>query len=259
MSQLARPVLHQRHRPRALGRVLHGSRPHQHQPHRDPASARGDRRAPGGWLEAAAGAAEGAGRALRDRHRVLEALREHPRHRRHLRRGDRRRRRGRLGAAAARAVAGDGRVRARPRRLPRRAGGAPPVARRPADRAPWLGQYCLNVTDIEATLAFYEALGPGVHEPHRDPPRLRGDRRATGPGEQAAAGPAEGPGRPDPDGLDVEALRAHRRLRCAPPGRRRRRPPSVLAPMFLDRWNTTIAFVADPDGYQVELVQRHPD
>jgi lactoylglutathione lyase len=30
-----------------------------------------------------------------------------------------------------------------------------------------------------------------------------------------------------------------------------------MAPMRLDRWPVTIAFVADPDGYQVELVQRH--
>ena len=35
--------------------------------------------------------------------------------------------------------------------------------------------------------------------------------------------------------------------------------PSIVAPMRLDRWPVTIAFVGDPDGYQVELVQRHPD
>jgi hypothetical protein len=29
--------------------------------------------------------------------------------------------------------------------------------------------------------------------------------------------------------------------------------------MRLDRWPVTIAFVGDPDGYQVELVQRHTD
>jgi lactoylglutathione lyase len=31
---------------------------------------------------------------------------------------------------------------------------------------------------------------------------------------------------------------------------------SILAPMALDRWPVTIAFVADPDGYSVELVER---
>jgi hypothetical protein len=32
---------------------------------------------------------------------------------------------------------------------------------------------------------------------------------------------------------------------------------SVQAPLTLERWPTIIAFVEDPDGYQVELVQRH--
>ena len=124
---------------------------------------------------------------------------------------------------------------------------------------PWLGQYCLNVTDIDATLAFYEALGLDVHQPHGDPPRLRGDPRAAREGRQAAARAAEGPGRADPDGFDVEALRQHRRLRGLHQAAVDAGHPSILAPMFLDRWNTTIAFVGDPDGYQVELVQRHPD
>ena len=35
--------------------------------------------------------------------------------------------------------------------------------------------------------------------------------------------------------------------------------PSLVPPMRLDRWPVTIAFVGDPDGYQVELVQRHDD
>lgn len=33
--------------------------------------------------------------------------------------------------------------------------------------------------------------------------------------------------------------------------------PSLMAPMRLDRWPVTVAFIGDPDGYQVELVQRH--
>jgi lactoylglutathione lyase len=33
--------------------------------------------------------------------------------------------------------------------------------------------------------------------------------------------------------------------------------PSLVPPMRLDRWPVSIAFVGDPDGYQVELVQRH--
>ena len=192
---------------------------------------------------------------------LLEALREHPRHRRPP--------------------------------TPRRSPPAPPSSRRPSGwtagrspspscatatatwsssssgtrgpttrppGAPWLGQYCLNVTDIEATIAFYELLGltctsrteiPHAHEAIVEQP---------GPRREAAARPAGRPGRADPHGLDVEALRQHRRLRRActtppsPPGTRRWSPP-----MRLDRWPVTIAFVGDPDGYQVELVQRHED
>ena len=33
---------------------------------------------------------------------------------------------------------------------------------------------------------------------------------------------------------------------------------TVSAPERMERWPVTIAFVADPDGYQVELVERHP-
>jgi hypothetical protein len=29
--------------------------------------------------------------------------------------------------------------------------------------------------------------------------------------------------------------------------------------MSPERWPVTISFLADPDGYQVELVERHPD
>jgi catechol 2,3-dioxygenase-like lactoylglutathione lyase family enzyme len=29
-----------------------------------------------------------------------------------------------------------------------------------------------------------------------------------------------------------------------------------MAPLRLDRWPVTVAFVGDPDGYQIELVQR---
>jgi len=124
---------------------------------------------------------------------------------------------------------------------------------------PWLGQYCLNVTDIDATLAFYEALGltctsrteiPHASEAILEQPGKGGKLQLAQQKEQ------DGPIRmgsmwklyvntDDCDGLHQAAVDAGH--------------PSILAPMFLDRWNTTIAFVGDPDGYQVELVQRHPD
>jgi len=125
--------------------------------------------------------------------------------------------------------------------------------------APWLGQYCLNVTDIDATLAFYETLGltctsrteiPHASEAILEQPGKGGKLQLAQQKDQ------DGPIRmgsmwklyvntDDCEALHQAAIGAGH--------------PSILAPMFLDRWNTTIAFVGDPDGYQVELVQRHPD
>ena len=262
MSQLARSVLHQRHRPRAIGGVLHGPRAREHQPHRDPAGARGHRRAPGRRLEAAARPAEGAGRALRPRHRASGSSTSTPatspppttppsppapqvavR------------------AAAARAVAGHDRLRA-----------STPTAtwwswssatRGPTTLptgAPWLGQYCLNVTDIDATAGLLRGArarrapaAPRSPTPPRrsssSPARAascswRSRRTRTGRSGWARCGSSTC-NTDDCEALHQAAVDAGH--------------PSILAPMFLDRWNTTIAFVGDPDGYQVELVQRHPD
>jgi lactoylglutathione lyase len=34
---------------------------------------------------------------------------------------------------------------------------------------------------------------------------------------------------------------------------------STMTPQRLDRWPVTVAFIEDPDGYSIELVQRHDD
>jgi lactoylglutathione lyase len=121
----------------------------------------------------------------------------------------------------------------------------------------WLGQYCLNVTDIEATIAFYEVLGLEVTS------RTEIDHAWEVIVEQPGRGgklqlaqqkAQEGPIRMGSmwklyvDTDDCTAL--HDRAVAAG-------HTSVLPPMQLDRWPVTIAFVADPDGYQVELVERH--
>ena len=126
--------------------------------------------------------------------------------------------------------------------------------------AAWLGQYCINVTDLDRSVGLYEALGLDVHEPHRDPRRLRGDPREPREGLEGPARAAEGPGRPHRHGhRHVEALREHRRHRGASTTRRSAPASrSLQAPERYDRWPVSVGFVADPDGYQVELVQRHP-
>jgi lactoylglutathione lyase len=125
--------------------------------------------------------------------------------------------------------------------------------------APWLGQYCLNVTDLEATLAFYATLGLECTSRTEIPHAREAIVERPGEGGQlqlAQQTDQEGPVRmgsmwklyvhtDDCEALHGAAVEAGH--------------PSGLAPTFLDRWNTTIAFVTDPDGYQVELVQRHAD
>ena len=125
--------------------------------------------------------------------------------------------------------------------------------------APWLGQYCLNVTDVERTIGFYELLGLECTSRTEIPHALEAIVEQPGLGSKlqlAQQRDQDGPVRmgsmwklyvntDDCAGLHQRAVEAGH--------------PSVMAPMRLDRWPVTIAFVADPDGYQVELVQRHPD
>jgi len=126
----------------------------------------------------------------------------------------------------------------------------------PAD-APWLGQYCLNVTDIERTLAFYELLGLACTSRTEIPHALEAIVEQPGRGSKLQLAQQR-----DQDGpvhmgsmwkLYVntdDCADLHQRAVDAGHA-------SVLAPMRLDRWPVTIAFLADPDGYQVELVQHH--
>lgn len=123
----------------------------------------------------------------------------------------------------------------------------------------WLGQYCLNVTDIEATIRFYELLGLTCTS-RTDIPQAR-EAIVENPGTGSKLQLAQ---QKDPDGplrmgsmwkLYVntdDCAGLHQKAVDAGHA-------SLVAPMRLDRWPVTIAFVGDPDGYQVELVQRHED
>jgi catechol 2,3-dioxygenase-like lactoylglutathione lyase family enzyme len=121
--------------------------------------------------------------------------------------------------------------------------------------APWLGQYCLNVSDIERTIAFYETLGLTVTSRTEIPGALEAILEQPGAGGKLQLAQHDA-GEPIRMGsmwklyVNVDdCSAAHDALVAAG-------HTSVLAPMKLDRWPVTIAFVADPDGYQVELVQR---
>lgn len=89
------------------------------------------------------------------------------------------------------------------------------------DSTSWVGQYCLNVSDIDSTIVFYELLG------------FQCSSRTDIP--QAKEAIIENP--------DLGG-----KLQLA---------QQLIEPQRLARWPVTISFLADPDAYQVELVQRH--
>lgn len=128
----------------------------------------------------------------------------------------------------------------------------------PSD-APWMGQYCLNVTDIDRTIGFYETLGLTCTSRTEIPTALEAIVENPEQGSKLQLAQQHDLGGP----LDMGSMwklyvntddceGSHRRVVEAGHA-------SIMGPMRLDRWPVTIAFVSDPDGYQVELVQRHSD
>jgi lactoylglutathione lyase len=125
--------------------------------------------------------------------------------------------------------------------------------------ASWFGQYCINVTDLDRTVAFYEALGltctsrteiDNAFEAVLENPdkgskmQLAQQKNQDGPIEMGTALWKLYVNTDDID-LTYKAALANGAT-------------TMVEPMRMDRWPVTIAFVIDPDGYQVELVQRHP-
>ncbi|HXC77831.1 MAG TPA: VOC family protein [Candidatus Acidoferrum sp.] len=124
---------------------------------------------------------------------------------------------------------------------------------------PWLGQYCINVTDIERSISFFEALGLTCTS--RTEIEHAHEAILESPGKGSKVQLAQQLGSDDPVRMgsmwklyvntdDCVALHAA----ALGVGAR-----SVLEPIRLDRWPTTVSFVSAPDDYLVELVQRHTD
>ena len=123
----------------------------------------------------------------------------------------------------------------------------------------WLGQYCINVTDLETTVAFYEALGltctsrtdiAGAKEAILEHPDKGGKVQLAQQDDQdgpIVMGSAMWKLYVNTD--DIAATHAAVVASGA---------PTVMAPTRMDRWPVTVSFVEDPDGYSVELVERHP-
>ncbi|HTR71466.1 MAG TPA: VOC family protein [Mycobacteriales bacterium] len=123
--------------------------------------------------------------------------------------------------------------------------------------APWLGQYCVNVSDLDATIAFYELLGLTCTSRTEIPQAFEAIIEDATTGRKLQLAQQKDQDAPIDLGMvwklyvytdDCAAL-----YRTAVDAGF----PSVMEPTPLDRWPVTVAFVADPDGYQIELVERH--
>jgi lactoylglutathione lyase len=124
----------------------------------------------------------------------------------------------------------------------------------------WLNQYCIYVSDLERTIAFYELLGLECTSRTDIPAHKEAILENTERGGKIQLAQQLENDAPISMGTamwklyvntdDCAAL--HKRAvdaGCV----------SVMDPLKPDRWPVTISFLADPDGYQVELVERHAD
>src|SRR5690242_17260054 len=117
----------------------------------------------------------------------------------------------------------------------------------------WVGQSCLYVTDLEATVAFFEALGLTCTS--RTEIDTAGEAILEHPGKGGKlqlAQPTEPPAAWDPGTAfwklyvatnDIDALHADALAAGA---------AEVMAPMRMTQWPTSVSFVTAPDGYLVE-------
>lgn len=128
----------------------------------------------------------------------------------------------------------------------------------PSD-GPWLGQYCINVTDLEKSIGFFEGLGltctsrteiEHAHEAILENPE-KGSKLQLA--QQLASGPSLRMGSMWKLYVNTDDCTAAHSAAVSAGAR------SLLHPTRLDRWPTTVAFVNGPDDYLVEFVQRHPD
>ena len=124
----------------------------------------------------------------------------------------------------------------------------------------WLGQYCINVTDLDRTVAFYEAIGL-TNTSRTDIPQAREAIMENGDGKGGKIQLAQQLANEGPIDMgnafwklyvntnDIDTMyKAAIDFGCE----------SITAPQRLERWPTSVGFVKDPDGYMVEFVQRHP-
>ena len=124
-----------------------------------------------------------------------------------------------------------------------------------------VGQYCINVTDLERSERFYEdIIGLKVQSrtqiPNVNQVVLAAD---VGGGRLQLAQWLDRSG-PIDHGTALwkiymnvdDCVAVHDRAVAAG-------FTSTMEPTKLDRWPVTVGFILDPDGYGIELIQQHDD
>lgn len=123
--------------------------------------------------------------------------------------------------------------------------------------APWLGQYCLNVSHLDASVAFYERLGLSctsrteiahAYEAIVEQPGIGGKLQLA---QQKRDDELDLAGALWKLYVNTDDCAGLYQLALAGGA------TTVMAPVPLERWPVTIAFVTDRDGYLIEFVERH--
>ena len=121
----------------------------------------------------------------------------------------------------------------------------------------WLGQYCINVTDLDRTMGFYETLGLTNTSRTDIPNALEAIMEdAGGKGGKIQLAQQKDNSGPIDHGNAFWKLYINtndiEKMYNAALGAGYE---SQSAPVKLDRWPTTVGFLRDPDGYLVEIEQ----
>jgi lactoylglutathione lyase len=124
-----------------------------------------------------------------------------------------------------------------------------------------VGQYCINVSDLERSERFYtDIIGLKVQSrtqiPNVNEVVLAAD---DGGGRLQLAQHLDRDGEIDHGNalwkiymVVDDCVATHDKAVAAG-------FESTMAPERLDRWPVTVAFIVDPDGYSIELLQNHPE
>ena len=124
-----------------------------------------------------------------------------------------------------------------------------------------VGQYCIYVADIERSERFYtEIIGLKVQSRTEIPDVHEIVLAADQGGGRLQLAERYNDGQPVDHGFALwkiymnvdDCIDVHRRAVAAG-------YTSTMEPQRLERWPVTIGFILDPDGYSIELLQRHPE